>query len=344
MSPLPAAHRRTTTASAALLLLALAGCASGSAAGSPATTAGTPAASSSPSASFSPVTLDNCGTKVTVTTPPQRVVTIKSTSTEMLLALGLQDVIVGTAFADGPAPAKYAEAAAAIPVLSDKVPGQESLLTSRPDFVYGGWESNFSPDGAGDRASLAALQIGTYVSPAACKEPGYQPDPLTFDDVFGEIREVAGIFGVPDRAETLISAQKDQLATIQKPVKTTTALWYSSGSDTPYVGAGIGAPQMIMDAVGITNIFEGVHDTWTPVGWEQVVAADPDVIVLVDATWNTAAKKIELLEQNPATSQLAAVREHRYLTVPFASTEAGVRNVDAAASLSQQLAALTPAG
>ena len=176
MTPLPAAHRRTTTASAALLLLALAGCASGSAAGSPATTAGTPAASSSPSASFSPVTLDNCGTKVTVTTPPQRVVTIKSTSTEMLLALGLQDVIVGTAFADGPAPAKYAEAAAAIPVLSDKVPGQESLLTSRPDFVYGGWESNFSPDGAGDRASLAALQIGTYVSPAACKEPGYQPD------------------------------------------------------------------------------------------------------------------------------------------------------------------------
>jgi iron complex transport system substrate-binding protein len=161
--------------------------------------------------------------------------------------------------------------------------------------------------------------------------------------VFGEIREVAGIFGVPDRAETLISAQQDQLAAIEKPVKATTTLWYSSGSDTPYVGAGIGAPHMIMDAVGITNIVEGVRDTWTPVGWEQVVAADPDVIVLVDATWNTAAKKIELLEQNPATSQLTAVREHRYLTVPFASTEAGVRNVDAVVSLSQQLAALTPA-
>jgi iron complex transport system substrate-binding protein len=66
--------------------------------------------------------------------------------------------------------------------------------------------------------------------------------------------------------------------------------------------------------------------------------------VLVDATWNTAAKKIELLEQNPATSQLTAVREHRYLTVPFASTEAGVRDADAAVSLSQQLAALAPAG
>ncbi|PVU81900.1 putative F420-0 ABC transporter substrate-binding protein [Cellulomonas sp. WB94] len=344
MTPLPAAHRRTTTATAALLLLALAGCASGSVAGSPATTAGTPAASSPATATFSPTTLDNCGTKVTVSTPPERVVTIKSTSTEMLLALGLQDRIVGTAFADGPVPTQYAKAAAAIPVLSDKVPGQEALLTSTPDFVYAGWESNFSADGAGDRASLAALQIGTYVSPAACKEPGYQPSPLTFDDVFGEIREVAGIFGVPDRAETLISEQQDQLAAIEKPVKATTALWYSSGSDTPYVGAGIGAPQMIMDAAGITNIFEGVRDTWTPVGWEQVVAADPDVIVLVDATWNTAAKKIDLLEQNPATSQLTAVRDHRYLTVPFASTEAGVRNVDAAVSLAEQLAALNSAG
>jgi iron complex transport system substrate-binding protein len=344
MTPLPAAHRRTTTASAALLLIALAGCASGSAAGSTGTTASAPATSSPPTATFSPATLDNCGTKVTVTTPPRRVVTIKSTSTEMLLALGLQDRIVGTAFADGPVPTQYAKVAAAIPVLSDKVPGQEALLTSTPDFVYGGWESNFSADGAGDRASLATLGIGTYVSPAACKEPGYQPNPLTFDDVFGEIREVASIFGVPDRADTLVSAQQDQLASIEKPVKATTALWYSSGSDTPYVGAGIGAPQMIMDAVGITNIFEGVRDTWTSVGWEQVVAADPDVIVLVDATWNTAAKKIDLLEQNPATSQLTAVREHRYLTVPFASTEAGVRNVDAAVSLSAQLAALADAG
>ncbi|HZL02896.1 MAG TPA: putative F420-0 ABC transporter substrate-binding protein [Cellulomonas sp.] len=344
MTHLPAARRRTTTASAALLLLALAGCASGSAAGSPATTGSSPTAVSSPAATFSPVTLDNCGTTVTVATPPRRVVTIKSTSTETLLALGLGDSIVGTAFADGPVPTQYAKAAAAIPVLSDKVPGQEALLTSTPDFVYGGWESNFSADGAGDRAALAALGIGTYVSPAACKEPGYQPDPLTFDDVFGEIREVAGIFGVPDRAETLISGQQAQLAAIQMPARATTALWYSSGSDTPYVGAGIGAPQMIMDAVGITNIFESVRDTWTPVGWEQVVAADPDVIVLVDATWNTAAKKIELLEQNPATSQLTAVREHRYLTVPFASTEAGVRNVDAVVSLSQQLAALAPAG
>jgi iron complex transport system substrate-binding protein len=338
--PALARRRAVTVWSAGALVLLLAGCAASSA-GSP-RAAQVP--SSSATAAFAPVTVDNCGTAVTVTTPPRRVVTIKSTATEMLLALGLQSVMVGTAFADGPVPGRVTAAYSAIPVLSDKVPGQEAMLAVQPDFVYGGWESNFSADGAGARPSLAALGIGTYVSPAACKEAGYMPDPLTFDGVFGEIREVARLFGVPDRAEALIASQKAALASVAPATKPTTALWYSSGTDTPYVGAGIGAPQMMMTAAGLTNIFAGVHDTWTSAGWEQIVAADPSVIVLVDASWNTAAKKITMLEANPATSQLTAVRQHRYLTIPFPASEAGVRNADAVVSLSQQLAALPPVG
>jgi len=326
-------HRTRILVAAVATTWALAACAAQSAPEAPTT----PTASGT---TFAPVTLDNCGTTVTVDAPPTKVVTIKSTATEMLLALGLQDVMIGTAFADGPVPADEKAAYDQIPVLSDKVPGQEALLALEPDFVYGGWESNFSADGVGDRATLQDLGIGTYVSPAACKEDGYMPDPLTFDKVDDEIREVAGIFGVPDRAEELIAEQKATLASATKPSSETTALWYSSGTDTPYVGAGIGAPQMIMDAAGLTNIFADVHDTWTSAGWEQVVAADPDVIVLVDATWNTAAKKIELLEANPATNQLTAVKEHRYLTIPFPASEAGVRNADAVKSLDDQLAAL----
>ena len=303
----------------------------------------TGAASSAPSlssASPSALQLDNCGTHVTIGTPPTRVVTIKSSTTEMLLSLGLADRMVGTAFADGPLPADLATAGAKVPVLSDQVPGQESLLAVQPDFVYGGWESNFSADGAGDRAALAKLAIGTYVSPAACKEPRSMPDPLTFDTLFAEIREVGTIFGVPAAAQTVVAHEQATLAAVHKPTGTTTALWYSSGSDSPYVGAGIGAPQMIMNAAGLTNVFASVHDTWTSVGWEDVVAANPDVIVLVDASWNTAAHKVSQLEANPATASLHAVRQHRYLTVPFAASEAGVRNADAVASLVDQLRTL----
>ena len=302
--------------------------------------ASAPSATATSSAAFAPVSLDNCGTDVKVTSPPERVVTIKSSTTEMMLALGLGDRLVGTAFADGPVPDEWAAAAADVPVLSPQVPGQEALLGLDPDFVYAGWESNFSADGAGDRAALGKLGIGTYVSPAACKEPDYMPDPLTFDDVFGEVREVGSIFGVTDRADAVVEEMKATLSSAKTPAQPTTALWYSSGTDTPYVGAGIGSPQMIMDAAGLTNIFADVHDTWTSAGWEKIVAADPSVIVLVDASWNTAADKITLLETNAATRELTAVREKRFLTLPFAATEAGVRNAESVVSLDEQLAAL----
>ena len=329
-------RRLVLAAPAAVLALALAACAGDPA--EPGVSPGGP--SSSTGAAFAPVTLDNCGTEVTVDTPPERVVAIKSTSIETMLALGLQDRLVGTAFADGPVPDEWADAYDAVPVLSDKVPGQEALLEVQPDFVYAGWESTFSDDGAGERSALQGLGIGTYVSPAACKEEGYMPDPLTFEGLFDEQREIASVFGVTDRAEELIAQEQELLDSVTPPAEGTTALWYSSGTDTPYVGAGIGAPQMMLDAAGLTNIFADVHDTWTSAGWEQVVAADPDVIVLVDASWNTAASKIELLESNPATSQLTAVREHRYLTLPFPAAEAGVRNTQAVVSLSEQLADL----
>ena len=300
-------------------------------------------ATSSATGGSYPVVLDDCGTTVRVDAPPQRVVTIKSSTTELLLALGLGDRIVGRAYPDGPLPDDLASTTTA-PVIADKVPGAEAVLALEPDFVYAGWESNLTADGAGDRGTLAGLGVATYVSPAACREPGYQPDPLTFDDVWAEIGEVGTIFGVSDAADALVAQQKAALAAVT-PVADgqgdrPTVLWYSSASDTPYVGAGIGAPQMIMDAAGLDNVFADVHDSWTSVGWEDVVARDPDVIVLVDAQWSSAEKKIGILEENPATAQLTAVREHRYLVVPFAATEAGVRNVEAVTSLVEQYQAL----
>ncbi|TFB47556.1 putative F420-0 ABC transporter substrate-binding protein [Cryobacterium tagatosivorans] len=296
-----------------------------------------PTPSASAAASF-PVSIDNCGTTVTVKKAPERIVTIKSSTTELLLALGLGDRIVGSAFLDGPLPPSLAPAGKALNVISDFLPGQEAVLGLTPDFIYGGWESNFSADGVGERDRLAGLGIGSYVSPAACKASAYMPDPLTFESVFDEITDAGALFGATDAAAKLVAEQRDDLAALDPAKGTTTALWYSSGTDSPYVGAGIGSPAMIMAAAGLTNIFADVHDTWTPVGWESIVAADPDVIVLVDASWNTAASKIATLESNPATQGLTAVKNKRYVILPFAATEAGIRNVEAAASAIDQLA------
>ncbi|WP_404433839.1 putative F420-0 ABC transporter substrate-binding protein [Microbacterium lacus] len=335
MSLSPLDRATTFAAVAALSVTALAGCAVANAAAD-----NGPQSTAEAAVSGFPLVVDNCGTEVTIDSAPERVVTIKSSTTELLLALGLGDRIVGSAFSDGPVPAEYSSAASQIETLSDKVPSQEITLAAAPDLVFAGWESNFSAEGVGEREGLAALGVGTYVAPAACKAPGYMPDPLTFDGVFAAFEEAGAIFGVPDAADALVVEQRAALAAITRDDSGRTALWYSSGEDVPYVGAGIGAPQMIMEAAGLQNIAADVRDTWTAMGWEAIVAANPDVIVLVDAAWNTAEAKIAMLESNPATAALPAVAEHRYVIVDFPATEAGVRNVDAVASITEQLADL----
>lgn len=344
-TPLRTRRRAAAVGAAAVLpLTLLAGCAGTAPADVPADARVTADADAGAGAAQTPapypMTLDNCGFPVTLDAPPERVVTIKSSATEMLLALGLADRVVGTGFPDGPVPSEWADAAAELPELSDRVPAAEVVLGTEPDLVYVGWESNLTAEGAGDRAMLADLGVATYVSPSACKDPAYQPDRLTFETVFAEISEIGALMGVPEAAESLVAEQRAALADVVPDERGLTALWYSSGSDIPYVGAGIGAPQMIMDAVGLTNIAGGVDDTWTSFAFEQVAADDPDVIVLVDAAWNTAESKRELLASNPVTANLTAVREGHVLVVPFAASEAGVRNVPAAVDLAAQLAAL----
>jgi iron complex transport system substrate-binding protein len=341
----PLTRRRATTSPAAALvaasaLLVLAGCASGAAGGAAGGGAGAPG-DEEPGAATSgyPLTIDNCGTEVSIGQAPEQVVTIKSSTLELMLALGLEDRIVGAAFTDGPVPDEFADAAAGVEILSDKVPSQEATLAAEPDLVFAGWESNLTAEGAGDRATLEQLGVHTYVAPAACQGDGYRPDPLTFDGVFEGFEEAGAIFGVDGAAADLVAEQRAALDAIEPNDEGLTALWYSSGDDQPFVGGGTGAPQMIMDAAGLENVVGDVRDSWTSLSWEAVVDADPDVIVLVDAAWNTAESKIEKLEANPATAAMPAVQQGRYVIVDFPATEAGVRNVDAVASIVEQLGA-----
>lgn len=286
-----------------------------------------------------PLTVDNCGTEVTFTQAPQQVVTIKSTSTELLLALGLEDRIVGQAFPDGPVPPEWAPSQE-LTTISERVPGQEAVLELEPDLVLAGWESNLTADGAGERDLLASLGVNTYVAPSACQDPAYQPNPMTFDELFSHFEEAGEIFDVSPAADALVEEQQTQLAALEPVPDGLTALWWSSGTDTPFVGGGIGAPQMVMEAAGLENIAGDLDQTWSSLSWEAIIDADPDVLVLIDAEWNTAESKIASLEAHPARSQMSAVQGQRYVVIPFPAGEAGVRSVSAALEMAEQVRAL----
>lgn len=287
-----------------------------------------------------PVTIDNCGLTLTYDAAPQRAVTMNQAATEIMLALGLADHMVGTAYMDDAIRPDLADAYAGVPVLADEYPSQEVLFNAEPDFVYGVYSSAFGDEAAGPRTELQTLNIGSYLSAVACEDKAIRPAQATFDVVFDEIRDIGAIFGVTDRAEALIvelQAQLDDvLATIgdSEPVS---IFWFDSGDDEPFVGACCGTPNMIIAAVGAENSFADAEGNWATVSWEEVIARDPAAIVVIEADWSPAQEKIDLLQNTPTYASLSAVQNERFIVIPFSATTLGVRNVDAVVELAKGL-------
>lgn len=301
-----------------------------------------PEASAAPAgATGFPVEITSCGHTSTIEGPVQRAVTMNQGATETALALGVEDRLVGTAYLDDAVPQRWAAAYDAVPVLSPEYPTREELLAVEPDLVYGAYASAFDPAAAGSRAELERTGTAAYLSPFGCEEPDQRPAP-SFEAVWDEVDTIATAFGVPERAEALRAEQEQQLADLaaEEAGAGLDVLWYDSGDRSPYVGAGAGGPQLVLDAVGATNVFADQPGSWVEASWEKAVAADPDVVVLADASWSSAEEKIAYLEADPVLSTLRAVREQRFVTVAFSESTAGVRLVDGAVSVAAQLAGL----
>jgi iron complex transport system substrate-binding protein len=285
-----------------------------------------------------PVTIDNCGESVTVDEAPTAAVTMNQGATEIMLALGLEDQMVGTAYLDDAVSPEWEDAYDSVPVLAEEYPSREVLLAEEPDFVYGSYASAFGDEGVGDRGALLEQGAATYLSPNDCRAD--EGIPITFDDVFAEIREIGRIFGVGDRAEQLVADSQAELddAAEQLP-DDTTILWYDSGTDAPFVGGCCGAPAMIIDALGAENVYADLEGSWGDGSWETAVAADPDAIVLIDASWDTIDSKLDTLGTEPMAS-MTAVTGEVFGEVPFSASTPGVRNVSAVVDLAAQLGSL----
>jgi iron complex transport system substrate-binding protein len=295
--------------------------------------------SSSPSSDAAfPVSVDNCGTSTTYAEAPKRAFTMNQAATEIMLALGLQDRMVGTAFLDDEVLPEFAEAYTRIRVRATAYPSREMLLATRPDFIYAAYKSAFSDELPGMRE---LLQSGTesYLSPSDCTNPAHSSSEST-DMVFDEIRDIARIFGVTSRAEQLIAGYRSDLAAIRDRIgQVATAprvFWWDSGLP-PYVAGCCGTPNEIMRLSGAQNIFPDLRGTWGTVSWDDVIERNPEVIVLVDASWASAAQKRQFLQANAIFAGIDAVKHERFVTVSFSDATPGIRNIAAARRVAEAL-------
>lgn len=80
-----------------------------------------------------------------------------------------------------------------------------------------------------------------------------------------------------------------------------------------------------------------VANTWTTISWEKIAQTRPDVIVFDDYPGQTMAQKVALLEANPATKNLPAVKNRRFVNIAYPAWTSSPLNVDAAETLRQSL-------
>jgi iron complex transport system substrate-binding protein len=285
-----------------------------------------------------PVSIENCGTFRTYTHAPKRAFTMNQATTEIMLALGLHDRMVGSAFLDDEILDEYADAYAAIPLRATGYPSRDELFDANPDFVYAAFESAFSEEVDGMR-DLLDSGVGSYLSPSGC-EGRDRSKPASIETVFAEIRDIARIFGVLPRAEHLIATYRADLAAIRNQVGAVKApvrvLWYDSGTP-PFVGACCGTPNEILRLAGARNVFADIRGSWATVSWDEVVARNPEVVVLVNASWSKVAQKREWLSAAHARAGIDAVRHPRFVTIDFSSSTPGIRNIAAVRKVAEML-------
>ncbi|GAT67191.1 lipoprotein [Planomonospora sphaerica] len=282
-----------------------------------------------------PVTLDNCGVRTTYERPPRRAISMNQHATEVMLALGLEKSMIGTAYLDDKVLPEYQAAYGAIKVVAKEYPAYEALLAEEPDFVYGGFASTFDEKEGRGRDALRKAGIKTYLNVEECAE-----GPVTMELMDTEIRNVAKIFGVPGRADqlltelhTTLSGVREKLAGVA-PVK---LFVYDSGDKTAFTAGGKGIGNEIITLAGAENVFADLDKVWGDVSFEQVAERAPDWIVIYDYGDRSAADKEEFLLSNPALRDVPAIKHKRFAVLPLSSVVLGVRAPGAVEALAGQL-------
>ncbi|WP_251554286.1 ABC transporter substrate-binding protein [Neobacillus muris] len=264
------------------------------------------------------MTFDNYGRKVVVTKKPSKVLTFGPNATELFVALGLTDYVIGNSLDNhsrGPLP-EYKEEYAKIPELTYGSATREAVISSGADFIYGiDWE--FGGDGL-DVKELADFGMTTYVNRAT-----------TYEQMYQEILDLGKIFRIEDKAAAFVADQKDRIAAVkekisgQKPVK---VLVYDSGGDGVFTAGGTNFETLLIESAGGKNIFEDITDKqWTTVSYEEVLDRQPDVIVIHDYDAPSLEQKIKDIKKDPALSQLDCVKNEKFVAISLESVLPGDR-------------------
>ncbi len=285
------------------------------------------------------VTVSNCGKDVTYEQPLDRLFVNDGGMIAIALAAGARQQMAAVSSMARDTDVLRLKYGAEIDGLNEVTPEQpslENIVGARPQVLFAGYNYGMGEERGITPEILASHGISVYQLSEACLQAAGQPirgtmDPwVALDTDLRNIGTITGNAETGSRAADDISARLRTLRAAPQPERKPTIFVFDSGTDTVFSSGSFGGPQGIIDAAGGRNATEDVRDTWTTVSWERLATADPDLIVFVDYPGQTVEEKIAVLRSNPASRNLKAVRESRFVNLPYAMWVSSPLNIDAA--------------
>ena len=194
---------------------------------------------------------------------PQRAVSTSQFTTEILLAIGAEEQLAGTAFMDNEILPELKEKYDKIPVLSAKYPSKELFYSVNPDFVTG-WKSLSMPSNLGTIEELNSNGVEVFFMKSL--------ESNNIDDVFNDILEFGRIFNKEKNAENIVFKMKEELKKIKEklPKEKIKIFPYDGGETLPFVVGGNGIGNTIIELAGGENIFKDIKASFGNGTWEKV--------------------------------------------------------------------------
>jgi len=294
-----------------------------------------------------PVTVENCGRALTFDAPPERVIGLWQPSNELLLALGVQDRVIGFAGMYDKLPTEFAAAAQAVPKLGSiftlNIPNKEQMTTAAPDLIVTEGLDSFAFDASQGFATVAeveAMGAQIYSSGSICDFT--VTSTRGTEAVYQDLLALGQIFGVAARATALVERLQAREAAVlaavasEPPVR---VAFYNGDTQTIYV-MNTAIWSDLMRKAGGENVFEGV-DTSGPLSAEVFATIDAEVILYGIFPANSIIPGRDPAQIEAYLKQtfpeIPAVKNGRLYPIPTIVTESSVRVVDGLELIAQVL-------
>lgn len=258
---------------------------------------------------------DDLGHTIELNGYPKSIVSLSASTTEILFAIGAGNQVVGRDDYS-----LYPEEALQVPSVGamwDELPS-EAILALEPDLVL--TAQIISEDQV---QALRDLGLNVY----------WQANPTSYDGLFKNLRDIARLTGHEAEAETLIKSLDERVKAVQEKVSNVSerpSTFYELDATDPSnpwtAGSGTFIDYIISQAGG-TNAASALEGDYAQISSEQLIAVNPDVILLADAPYGTTAESVS---ERPGWDVIAAVKNKAMYPIdPNMMSVPGPRLVDA---------------